>query len=80
MSAIDVIGVIIVLSGLSCVIVAVLVWLGWMKPTKEQFSITATDTGWSDVVAAVIKTVPWVALVGIVLVYGGLRALGVTFP
>jgi len=68
------IGYLLVVVGLAFVILALLGWLGIVTPKK---ALAITDTGWPDVAVAIIKTVPWVALVGLALIYAGLRTAGV---
>jgi len=67
-------GYLLVAAGLVFVTLAILAWLGVVSPVK---GLKSTETGWPDVAVAVLKTVPWVALVGLALIYVGLRALGV---
>jgi len=69
-----VIGYLLVGVGLVFVILALLGWLGIVTPRKA-FAIA--EAGWPDVAVAIIKTVPWVALVGLALIYAGLRTAGI---
>lgn len=68
------IGYLLTLVGLVFVILAVLGWLGLVTPRK---ALAIAETSWPDVAIAIIKTVPWVALVGLALIYVGLRTIGV---
>ena len=72
----SVLGSILVLFGLLLVLLAVLVWIGALKP-KGQMGFAGTETGWPDVAKEVLNKVPWVALVGVALIYLGLRTIGV---
>ena len=70
----SVVGILLVVAGLIFVTLAILAWLGVVTPAKRLGIAEAT---WPDVAVEILKTVPWVALVGLALVYVGLRALGV---
>jgi hypothetical protein len=56
------------------VILAILAWLGVLTPVQR---LGIAQANWPDVIIAVLKTVPWVALVGLALILIGLRILGV---
>jgi hypothetical protein len=68
------IGYLLVVLGVAFVIIAILVWLGVVTPGQ---GLNVAAASWADVAIALIKTVPWVALVGLALIYAGLRTLGV---
>jgi energy-converting hydrogenase Eha subunit H len=70
----SIVGVLLVIAGLVFVTLAILAWLGVVSPVKR---LERTEANWPDVLVAVLKTVPWVALVGLALIYVGLRTLGV---
>ena len=61
--------------GLALVLLAVLVWLGIVTP-RGKMGI-ASDVSWADVVKSLLDKVPWLCLVGLALIYMGLRTLGV---
>ena len=67
------VGLILIVLGLALIIVSVLVWLGVLTPTGAQL---ANATAW-DVLLELVRKLPWVALVGLLLTYAGLRCLGV---
>jgi hypothetical protein len=68
------IGYLLVIGGLVFVTLAILAWLGILSPVQR---LGIAQANWPDVAIAVLKTVPWVALVGLALVYVGLRTLGI---
>ncbi|HLC03381.1 MAG TPA: hypothetical protein VJK02_10120 [Anaerolineales bacterium] len=72
-----IVGSVLVIAGLIFVTLAILAWLGVVTPV-EQLGIAQAN--WPDVAIAVLTTVPWVALVGLALIYVGLKALGVNLP
>jgi hypothetical protein len=64
----------LILAGVVFVILAILAWLGVLTPVQR---LGIAQANWPDVIIAVLKTVPWVALVGLALILIGLRILGV---
>jgi len=58
-------------------VISVLVWLGVLKPagTKALRSVTF----W-DVLLELLKRAPWPAAVGLLMIYAGLKLLGVALP
>jgi hypothetical protein len=69
-------GYVLIGFGLVLILLAVLAWVGVLKiqaPPKE--AERALD--WSEVIKAALEKVPWVALFGIILIYLGLRTVGV---
>ena len=74
---VKIVGSVLVIAGLIFVTLAILAWLGVVTPV-EQLGIAQAN--WPDVAIAVLTTVPWVALVGLALIYVGLKALGVNLP
>ncbi|HET7009170.1 MAG TPA: hypothetical protein VFI11_00220 [Anaerolineales bacterium] len=67
-------GTLMVIVGLALIVVSVLVWVGVISP-KGRMGMA--ETTWPDVAKEVLNKVPWVALVGLALIYLGLRAVGV---
>jgi hypothetical protein len=72
-----VLAAVLVVAGLIFVTLAILAWLGVITPVQQ---LGIAQASWPDVAIAVLTTVPWVALVGLALIYVGLKALGVPLP
>lgn len=68
-----VVGTIVVLVGIAVTLVPV-----WTFYTKEPKDLAPEEL--SDALKELIKKLPWVAMVGLLLIYAGLRTLGVEFP
>ena len=65
---------ILILLGVALIALSVLTWLGMLTPAVPELS---GATGY-DVLLELVRKVPWVALVGLFLVYAGLKCLGVS--
>ncbi len=70
-------GYILIFLGIACVILSVLVWLGVISPASGLSLGQAT--GW-DVLLLLFEKLPWVAIVGLLLIYAGLKMVGVKLP
>ena len=66
-------GWVLVILGLIMVILGVLAWLGIVKPRKYRF-------GPWEVLAEIARRAPWVVIVGLLLIYIGLKILGAPLP
>lgn len=72
-----VIGYILILLGVAFLVLSVLIWLGVFKPKYEL--VLQESTGW-DVLIALINKLPWTATIGLLLIYAGLKMIGVALP
>ena len=63
--------------GLRLVVLPVLAWVGVFQPVGIRAIGAATP--W-DVILLLVQTIPWVAVLGLILIYAGLKLLGVTLP
>ena len=72
-----ILGYALVIVGVVLVILPVLDWLGMFKVKKE---LQPNGAGPWDAVIEFIRKTPWIALVGLVLIYLGLKVLGVPLP
>lgn len=72
------IGYLLIIVGVVMEIISVLVWLGVLKPASQAVTLQAA-TVW-DVLLELAKKAPWTALVGLFLIYAGLKLIGVTLP
>jgi len=71
-----IVGYVFIFSGLALVFLAVLAWLGKLKPKLVDL---AAASGW-DVLLALVQKLPWIVFVGLLLVYAGLELIGVALP
>jgi len=70
-----IVGWIMVVLGLLMVILGVLAWLGVVKvPTP---GLTIAQAGFFDLLIALLKTAPWVVVVGLLLIWVGLKLVGI---
>jgi hypothetical protein len=72
-----VVGYILIFLGIAFLVLSVLVWFGVIKPA-QQIAL-AKASGW-DVLLALIQKLPWMATVGLLLIYAGLKMIGVVLP
>ncbi len=72
-----VVGYILILLGVAYLVLSLLVWLGIVK--QKSNIILQQSTGW-DVLIALINKLPWTAIVGLLLIYAGLKLIGVVLP
>ncbi|HVN15645.1 MAG TPA: hypothetical protein VMT73_07875 [Anaerolineales bacterium] len=73
-----VIGYLLILVGLGMEVVSVLVWLGVLETVDE--TITLHSVSFWDVLLELSKRAPWPAIVGLLMIYAGLKLLGVALP
>lgn len=73
----QILGSLLILVGLVLVVLPVLAWAGMFQPVGIRALGTATP--W-DVILLLVQTIPWVAVLGLILIYAGLKLLGVTLP
>ncbi len=71
-------GYLLIILGVVMEIISVLVWLGVLKPVSLSVTLQAA-TVW-DVLLALAQKAPWTAVVGLFLIYAGLKLVGVTLP
>ena len=71
-------GYLLIILGVVMEIISVLVWLGVLKPTSPSATLQAA-TVW-DVLLVLAQKAPWTAVVGLFLIYAGLKLVGVTLP
>lgn len=71
-----VVAYLLILIGLAMIVISVLVWLGVLKPAGK----TLTAASFWDVLLELTKRAPWAAIVGLLLVYAGLKMLDVDLP
>ena len=74
----EIIGYVLIILGILMEILAVLVWLGILKPSQQARAEGETSV-W-DLLLELLKRAPWTAVVGLLLIYAGLKMLGVTLP
>ena len=66
----------LILIGIGMEVISVLVWLGLVKPAGE----TLRAASFWDVLLELAKRAPWPAVVGLLMIYAGLKLLGVDLP
>ncbi|MBI5825712.1 MAG: hypothetical protein HZB18_16920 [Chloroflexi bacterium] len=72
------VGYLLILVGTGMEIVSVLVWLGVLKPVADVKTLQAASF-W-DVLLELARRAPWAAVVGLLMIYAGLKLLGVSLP
>lgn len=73
-----VVAYLLILIGIGMEIVSVLAWLGVLKPAGEARALK-TVSFW-DVLLELLRRAPWPAAVGLLMIYAGLKLLGVALP
>ena len=73
-----VVGYLLVLVGVGMEVISVLVWLGVLKPVTMMKTLQAVSF-W-DVLLELARRAPWAAVVGLLMIYAGLKLLGVALP
>ncbi|MEK6751023.1 MAG: hypothetical protein AABZ00_02055 [Chloroflexota bacterium] len=73
-----VVGYLLILVGVGMEIVSALVWLGVLKPVESVKTLQAAPF-W-DVLLELARRAPWAAVVGLLMIYAGLKLLGVSLP
>lgn len=68
----------LILIGIAMEVISLLVWLKVLKPANTGKTLRAI-TFW-DVLLELTKRAPWPAVVGLLMIYGGLKLLGVVLP
>jgi len=74
----NVVGYLLILVGVGMEIISVLVWLGVLKPVTTMNTLQSASF-W-DVLLELTRRAPWTAIVGLLLIYAGLKLLGVALP
>jgi hypothetical protein len=69
-------GYVLVILGIVMVILAVLAWLGIITPDSAR----RLRAGPWDFLTELAKKAPWIVTVGLILIYLGLKTLGVPLP
>jgi hypothetical protein len=72
------VGYLLILVGVGMEIISVLVWLGVLKPITTP-TVLQTISFW-DVLLELARRAPWAAVVGLLMIYAGLKLLGVALP
>jgi hypothetical protein len=72
-----IVGYILILLGVAFLVLSVLIWFGVFKPRYDI--VIQESTGW-DVLIALIDKLPWMAIVGLFLIYAGFKMIGVMLP
>jgi hypothetical protein len=73
-----VVGYLLIFVGVGMEIISVLVWLGVLKPVTTMNTLQSVSF-W-DVLLELARRAPWAAIVGLLLIYAGLKLLGVALP
>ncbi|MEK7326855.1 MAG: hypothetical protein AAB217_16550 [Chloroflexota bacterium] len=71
-------GYLLIIVGVLMEIISVLVWLGVLKPVSPS-AILQSATVW-DVLLVLAQKAPWTAVVGLFMLYAGLKMIGVVLP
>lgn len=73
-----VVGYLLILAGVGMEIISVLVWLGVLTPATSVRTLQAASF-W-DVLLELARRAPWAAVVGLLMIYAGLKLLGIALP
>jgi len=73
-----VVAYLLILVGVGMEIISVLVWLGVLKPVTNVKTLQSVSF-W-DVLLELARRAPWAAVVGLLMIYAGLKLLGVALP
>ena len=73
-----VVGYLLIIIGAGMEVISVLVWLGVVKPASREAALHAASF-W-DVLLELTKRAPWPAVVGLLMIYAGLKMVGVILP
>lgn len=71
-----IIAYLLIIIGIAMEVVSVFVWLGVLKPTGEALR----SASFWDVLLELSKRAPWTAVVGLLMIYAGLKLLGIPLP
>lgn len=72
------VGYLLIFIGIVFLILNVLVWLGIIAPVSTT-TLLAQASAW-DVLLALINKLPWLSIVGLLLIYAGMKMVGVKLP
>lgn len=73
-----VVAYLLILVGVGMEIISVLVWLGVLKPVTTVKTLQSVSF-W-DVLLELARRAPWAAVVGLLMIYAGLKLLGIALP
>ena len=73
-----IVGYLLIVIGAGMEVVSVLVWLGVLKPASR--SKTLQSVSFWDVLLELLKRAPWPAAVGLLMIYAGLKMIGIVLP
>ena len=71
------IGYILIILGALMEVVAILVWVGIIPHNRI---VTLANANVWDVLLELLRRFPWCAIVGLVLIYAGLKMVGISLP
>ncbi len=71
-------GYIFLIIGAGMEVVSVLVWLGVLKPLNSMQALSSVSF-W-DVLLELAKRAPWPSVTGLLMIYAGLKLIGVSLP
>jgi hypothetical protein len=72
-----IVGYILILLGIGFLVLSVLVWFGIVKPKPK---LMLSDATLIEILIAMIQYLPWTATVGVLLIYAGIKMIGVPLP
>jgi hypothetical protein len=72
-----VVGYLLILVGVGMEIISVLVWLKVLKPASVK---ALRSVSFWDVLLELTRRAPWAAIVGLLMIYAGLKMVGVVLP
>ena len=72
------VGYLMIFLGIVFLILNVAVWLGIIITTSGG-TMLAQATAW-DVLLALVNKLPWLSIVGLLLIYAGMKMIGVKLP
>jgi hypothetical protein len=71
---------VLILLGIVWIVLSVLEWFGVIKRSAPRYQVTGrTPTGW-DVLIVLIEKLPWLAVLGLIQIYAGMKMMGIVFP
>jgi hypothetical protein len=73
-----IIAYLLIVIGIGMEVVSVLVWLGVLQPSGGARALQSFSV-W-DLLLELLKRAPWPATVGLLMIYAGLKLLGVQLP
>ena len=74
------VGYMLVFLGVAMLILALLAWARIIKPAPSGSSGRGQSSSIWDVLLELLKRAGWVAFIGLVLIYFGLKTIGVNLP